>query len=102
MSRAMSHLPGKNILHARRGDCTFWAGHFSTGGDMGRQTNSTRRRFIRDGAALTAAATGYWVSTAGAQNQGKAARRIKVGVIGCGSVSTKYFPHLAASPFVEL
>jgi predicted dehydrogenase len=28
-------------------------------------------------------------------------KKIKVGVIGCGSVSTQYFPHLSKSPFVE-
>ena len=29
-------------------------------------------------------------------------RKIKVGVIGCGSVSGQYLPHLSKSPFVEL
>lgn len=29
-------------------------------------------------------------------------KKIKVGVIGCGSVSTQYLPHLSKSPFVEL
>jgi len=29
-------------------------------------------------------------------------RRIRVGVIGCGSVSNMYLPHLSRSPFVEL
>lgn len=29
-------------------------------------------------------------------------KKIKVGVIGCGSVSTQYFPHLSKSSFVEL
>jgi predicted dehydrogenase len=29
-------------------------------------------------------------------------RRIKVGVIGCGSVSTQYLPHLSRCPYVEL
>ena len=29
-------------------------------------------------------------------------KKTKVGVIGCGSVSTKYLPHLKGSPFVEL
>lgn len=29
-------------------------------------------------------------------------RKTKVGVIGCGSVSTKYLPHLSKSPFVEI
>ncbi|MGL4555684.1 MAG: Gfo/Idh/MocA family protein [Gemmataceae bacterium] len=30
------------------------------------------------------------------------AKRVKVGVIGCGSVARVYFPHLKASPHVEL
>lgn len=29
-------------------------------------------------------------------------KKIKVGVIGCGSVSNQYLPHLSKSPFVEL
>src|SRR5690349_11869590 len=29
-------------------------------------------------------------------------KKIKVGVIGCGSVSTQYLPHLSKSAFVEL
>ncbi len=29
-------------------------------------------------------------------------KKIKVAVIGCGSVSTQYFPHLSKSPYVEL
>ncbi len=29
-------------------------------------------------------------------------KKIKVGVIGCGSVSTQYLPHLTKSPYVEL
>jgi predicted dehydrogenase len=29
-------------------------------------------------------------------------KKIKVGVIGCGSVSNQYFPHLSKSPYVEL
>ena len=42
-------------------------------------------------------------ATAFAQNEpAPPARRIRVGVIGCGSVSTQYLPHLARSPFVEL
>ena len=32
----------------------------------------------------------------------KPAKRIKVGVIGCGSVARVYLPHLRACPFVEL
>jgi predicted dehydrogenase len=33
---------------------------------------------------------------------GEPARKIRVGVIGCGSVSGVYLPHLSACPFVEL
>src|SRR3954451_21834133 len=29
-------------------------------------------------------------------------KKIRVGVIGCGSVSRKYLPHLSACPYVEL
>ncbi len=29
-------------------------------------------------------------------------KKIKVGIIGCGSVSTQYLPHLSKSPYVEL
>ena len=29
-------------------------------------------------------------------------RKIKIGVIGCGSVSTQYLPHLSKQPFIEL
>jgi predicted dehydrogenase len=29
-------------------------------------------------------------------------KKIKLGIIGCGSVSTQYLPHLSKSPFVEL
>lgn len=28
--------------------------------------------------------------------------KLKIGVIGCGSVSNMYLPHLAKSPYVEL
>jgi predicted dehydrogenase len=33
---------------------------------------------------------------------GEPARKVRVGVIGCGRVSQIYLPHLAACPFVEL
>jgi predicted dehydrogenase len=29
-------------------------------------------------------------------------KKIKIGIIGCGSVSTQYLPHLSKSPYVEL
>ena len=58
-----------------------------------------RREFGRRGATLGAAAVGGLLSTASAQT---AKKRIKVGVIGCGSVSHSYLPHLSKSPHVEL
>ena len=63
-----------------------------------------RRQFIRDSAVLGAAAVGCLATSGRAADppRGEGGKRIKVGVIGCGSVSTKYFPHLAACPFVEL
>ncbi len=50
-------------------------------------------RGVAAGAALAAASRGAWAGPT---------RKIKVGVIGCGSVSGSYLPHLAASPHVEL
>src|SRR5437588_4637177 len=53
-------------------------------------------RSVAGGAGLALAA-----AQVGASSEQKP-RRIKVGVIGCGSVSHKYLPHLAACPFAEL
>ena len=60
--------------------------------------NRTRREFAKTmlQAAATAAAGPTILS---AQGQG---RRIRTGVIGCGSVSNSYLPVLAESPHVEL
>src|SRR5687768_717030 len=56
-----------------------------------------RRGFVQAGAAvLTGLAT---ESPARAEPNQK---RIRVGVIGCGSVSGRYLPNLSASPHVEL
>ena len=59
----------------------------------------TRRKFF--GQTATGAATLTVASAAVAETTSKP-KRIKVGVIGCGSVARVYFPHLKASPFVEL
>jgi predicted dehydrogenase len=66
-----------------------------------------RRSFLQHGAAAALAA-----GTVGAQAVARAdaqpaaavpsAKRVKVAVIGCGSVSTKYLPYLAATEHVEL
>jgi predicted dehydrogenase len=52
-------------------------------------THIHRRAFVGAGAALALAA-------------GDKTKRIRVGVIGCGSVSGVYLPHLTKCPFVEV
>ena len=55
-----------------------------------------RRTFVGQGMA------GAALALAGAAAAADKPRRTRVGVIGCGSVSGVYLPHLAACPFVEL
>ncbi|WP_205748213.1 Gfo/Idh/MocA family protein [Dyadobacter bucti] len=66
---------------------------------METQNELSRKDFIRQAGIMGAIAM-MWPSglTAG----GEAAQKIRVGVIGCGSVSTQYLPHLSKSPFVTL
>lgn len=68
-----------------------------------------RRTFVEQG--VTAGAGLALASMAGSgvnaaeqeeQTKGRAAKRIKVAVIGCGSVSGSYLPNLAKCPHVEL
>ena len=56
-----------------------------------------RRTFLGRGAAI-GVAVAPWVAAAGAEPT----KRTRVGLIGCGSVSGVYLPHLSQSPFVEL
>jgi predicted dehydrogenase len=58
----------------------------------------SRQQFLRITSMAGAAALLSSLEGFGATLQGK----IKVAVIGCGSVSTQYLPHLSKSPFVEL
>ncbi len=60
----------------------------------------TRQEFLAQVGALGAAALLTPLTTAAAVPI--AERKIKVAVIGCGSVSGMYLPHLSKSPFVEL
>jgi predicted dehydrogenase len=57
-----------------------------------------RRSFLRQSAVALAAAPLFGRAADAVSLPGK----IRVGVIGCGSVSRMYFPHLAACSFVEL
>lgn len=61
-----------------------------------------RRKFGRQSMGLGVAAIGTLSPALLSANDKPSTKRIKVGVIGCGSVARKYLPHLAASPFVEL
>ena len=61
---------------------------------------TTRRVFIQSSAGTVGALSGMpIIQVAGGEYSGK---KTKVGVIGCGSVSRKYLPHLKSCPFVEL
>jgi len=60
----------------------------------------TRKDFIYQASLLGAAASLLPLGLSG--NPLDQQKKIRVGVIGCGSVSTQYLPHLSKSPFVEL
>jgi predicted dehydrogenase len=61
-------------------------------------TDIDRRTFVGYGMAAGAAlAAGAW-----ARADADKPKRIRVGVIGCGSVSGQYLPHLSKCPHVEL
>jgi predicted dehydrogenase len=66
----------------------------------------TRRDFNKTATAIGAVAATRTLVTARAKGADEAAKdkpkRIKVGVIGCGSVSGVYLPHLLKCPYVEL
>ncbi len=58
----------------------------------------TRRKFIRNG-MITGVALSMSKGTSWAEGHSK---RIRVGVLGCGSVSHSYLPHLSQCPYAEL
>jgi predicted dehydrogenase len=61
----------------------------------------SRRRFLQNSAAAgTLMVAGSAEALAGESSS--PSKRIRVGVIGCGSVSRMYLPHLQACPFAEL
>ena len=59
----------------------------------------SRKKFIRQS---TLAGIAALLSPISAMALTKNDQKVKVGVIGCGSVSTQYLPHLKKSPYVEL
>ena len=61
--------------------------------------NLTRQEFLQHTALAGAAVL---LSSIKSFAEGTQQKKIRVGVIGCGSVSGQYFPHLSKSPYVEL
>lgn len=59
----------------------------------------TRQDFLK---ATAAAGAAYMLTSLEAFATQKPAKKIRVGIIGCGSVSGVYLPHLTKSPFVEV
>jgi predicted dehydrogenase len=68
---------------------------------MEKNKQLSRKRFLQQCSAAGAAVI-LSPLIPGCLNAGQSARKIKVAVIGCGSVSNRYLPHLSASPAVEL
>jgi predicted dehydrogenase len=68
---------------------------------MDMKNKISRKEFMDRGSKLMIAGIlAPFVSEAGELFQ--AGKKIKIGLIGCGSVSGVYLPHLSKSPFVEL
>src|SRR5262245_42527441 len=73
---------------------------------MNSPTPTDRRSFLEQtvaaGAALAVSASSTSAKAADANTSTTPAKKIKVGVIGCGSVSGQYFPQLKKCLYVEL
>lgn len=68
---------------------------------MDKDKQISRQKFLEQAALLSAASVIAPVASR-AGNLFQAEKKIRVGVIGCGSVSTQYLPHLSKSEFVTL
>jgi len=68
---------------------------------MKAKKNITRKDFIKKSGTLAAAAmlSPVIINGTGCASQDK---KIRIGIIGCGSVSTQYFPHLSKCPYAEI
>jgi predicted dehydrogenase len=67
-----------------------------------RRTRVNRRVFVEQSLGAAAAATlSSWTIPAQAVQKDKP-KQTRVGIIGCGSVSHVYLPHLSTCPYVEL
>jgi predicted dehydrogenase len=65
-------------------------------------TTITRKQFLTYSAQVAAASILAPLAAHAKEFVFSADRKIKIAVIGCGSVSTQYLPHISKSPFVEL
>lgn len=63
------------------------------------QQNITRHDFLKYTAM---AGAGLLLSSIKSFAIGKPNKKVKLAIIGCGSVSTQYLPHLSKSPYVDL
>ncbi len=61
--------------------------------------NISRQQFLKH---TTMAGAAVLLSSLKGLALSKAEKKVKIAVIGCGSVSTQYLPHLSKSPYVEL
>ena len=68
---------------------------------MSKTKHLTRRKFIEKTAVLGAATVMVPALLHGTAPT-EPAKKIRVSIIGCGSVSTQYLPHISKSPHVEL
>lgn len=68
---------------------------------MNPEKHISRKKFLQQ-AGLLGAAAGIASITSSAKSLMQDGKKIRVGIIGCGSVSTQYLPHLSKSPYAEL
>ena len=68
---------------------------------MNNENQISRKEFLAQ-AVLLGAATIISPIVSEAGGLFEAGKKTRIGLIGCGSVSTQYLPHLSKSPFVEL
>ena len=67
---------------------------------MQNQDDISRKEFIRQVGIMSAIASFY--PSGLMAKEFNDTKKIRIGVIGCGSVSTQYLPHLSKSPYVTL
>jgi predicted dehydrogenase len=85
----------------------FSANRFAIFSDFNRSamettSNSISRNEFLQRAAVLGAASMIAPFISKAEGLFSADKKIRIGIIGCGSVSTQYLPHLSKSPYVEL